>query len=124
MHRIALIEDNPDNRMLAVALLEDEFLVDEYEDGISALEGMAAQVPDVILLDISLPGLDGPQILQRIRAGALAHVPTVALTAHAMHGDREKYLGLGFDGYVSKPIVDEEVLFSTIRQLLSERAAR
>ena len=119
MRKIALVEDNPDNRLLVVALLEDEFEVDEYEDGITALESLPQQRPDLILLDISLPGMDGPEVLKQIKSSPLADVPTVALTAHAMDGDRERFLRLGFDDYLSKPIVDEEALLTVIRRLVA-----
>lgn len=118
MKKIALVEDNPDNRMLICALLEDEYDIDEYEDGSSALEGMVSGPPDLVLLDISLPGMDGLEVLSQMRSGALAAIPAVALTAHAMEGDRERFLAAGFNGYVSKPIVDEDELFSAIETCL------
>lgn len=118
MHKIALVEDNPDNRMLVVALLEDDFEIVEYEDGDSALQGIPANPPDLILLDISLPGMDGTEVLRRLQLGSLAEIPTIALTAHAMDGDREKFLALGFSGYLSKPIVDEEKLIRMIYALI------
>src|SRR5690242_1188374 len=106
--RIAIVEDNADNRLLLTALLDDRYTLDEYEDGPAALAGCTAAPPALILLDISLPGMDGPEVLRRLRADpALANIPVIALTAHAMTGDRERYLGLGFDDYVTKPIVDE-----------------
>ena len=118
-HRIAVIEDNPDNRLLLQALLDDKYDLDEYEDGPSALAGMAASPPALALLDISLPGMDGSEVLRRLRASAaLAATPVIALTAHAMAGDRERFLGEGFNGYVTKPIVDEEVLYAAIAALL------
>ena len=120
MHKIALIEDNPDNRMLVVALLEDDFDIDEYQDGPAALAAMPNQPPDIILLDISLPGMDGTEVLKEIRRGPLSNIPIVALTAHAMTGDRERFIELGFDGYVSKPIVDEDDLFRVVRLLITQ----
>jgi two-component system, cell cycle response regulator DivK len=121
--RIALVEDNPDNRLLAVALLEDRYDVDEYENGIEALDGIQLSPPDLVLLDISLPGMDGSEVLARLRTSLeLAHLPIVALTAHAMSGDRERFLGLGFDGYITKPIVEEQQLLDTIDALLGARA--
>ena len=117
--RIAIVEDNPDNRLLLQALLADLYLIDEYEDGPSALAGMTASRPDLVLLDISLPGMDGPEVLRRMRGTpALSSLPAIALTAHAMTGDRETFLALGFDGYVAKPILDEDLLFAAIRSLL------
>lgn len=119
MKRIALVEDNPDNRMLIGALLEDLYEVDIYPDGESALAGIAARRPDLVLLDISLPELDGTEVLKRLReAGPAIEEPVIALTAHAMAGDRERFLELGFDAYVSKPIVDEDELLEPIARLL------
>ena len=115
MKTIAVVEDNADNRMLVQALLADLYEIVEYETGIEALEGFAQARPDLVLLDISLPEMDGTEVLQRIRAdAALRELPVIALTAHAMTEDRAKYLAAGFDGYVTKPIVDIDVLTDTI----------
>ncbi len=124
MKRIALIEDNPDNRLLVSAILEDDYAVDEFEDGESALLSLSKQpLPDAVLLDISLPRQDGTQVLAKIRDDAqLRALPVIALTAHAMAGDREKYLALGFDEYVTKPIVDEDVLLDALRRVLVARS--
>ena len=123
MKRIALVEDNDDNRALISALLDDAYELHEYCDGPSALEGMTARRPDLILLDISLPGMDGTEVLGRIRLrDDLGKLPVVVLTAHAMRGDRERFLALGFDAYVSKPIIDEDELLQTIERLLGARA--
>ncbi len=116
---IAVVEDNADNRLLLQALLGDRFDLVEYENGVDALAGISAKRPDLVLLDISLPGMDGTEILQRLRAdAALRTLPIIALTAHAMAGDKEKFLAAGFDDYVTKPIVDENKLFSAIDRLL------
>lgn len=121
MKKIAVVEDNPDNRLLVRAMLEDLYDMREYESGIAALAGFAAEVPDLVLLDISLPEMDGTEVLARMKVDdALQAVPVIALTAHAMAGDRERYLALGFDEYVSKPIYEEEVLLSAIRRCLGE----
>jgi len=120
MKKIGLVEDNADNRLLVNALLAGRYEIDEYETGIGALEGFRQAKPDLILLDISLPEMDGPEVLQIIRKDADLHdIPVIALTAHAMSGDREKYLSMGFDDYVTKPIIDEEILFGSIERLLS-----
>jgi len=119
--RIALVEDNEDNRALIAAILDDAhgFELREYGDGPSALEGMTNARPDLVLLDVSLPGMDGTEVLEHIRSREdLRGVPVVVLTAHAMRGDRERFLSLGFDAYVGKPIVDEDELLDTIRRLL------
>lgn len=116
---VAVVEDNSDNRLLVRAMLEDAYDIDEYENGIEALKAFRQRRPALILLDISLPGMDGGQVLAAIRADAvLRTLPVVALTAHAMAGDREKYLSAGFDEYVAKPIVDERVLIGAIERLL------
>ncbi|HEX8724888.1 MAG TPA: response regulator [Gemmatimonadaceae bacterium] len=122
MPRVAVVEDNPDNRLLLQAILGERFAVLEYASGEEALAGFAAERPHVVLLDISLPGMDGLEILARIRAdAALAGLPVIALTAHAMAGDRERYLAAGFDDYLTKPIVDETRLIEAIsRQLRKE----
>jgi two-component system, cell cycle response regulator DivK len=115
MKRIAVIEDSADNRLLLNAILEDRYEIEEYETGPEGLSGITASRPDVVLLDISLPGMDGVEVVRRIRAdAALKDLPVIALTAHAMAGDREKYLASGFSDYVSKPIVDEQLLFDAI----------
>ena len=116
--RIALVEDNEDNRLLLQALLEDDYELFEFEDGPSALAGLGELLPDIVLLDISLPGMDGTEVLRQLRAeSATASLPIVALTAHAMAGDRERFEALGFDAYVTKPIVDEAVLIDVIERL-------
>jgi CheY-like chemotaxis protein len=117
---VAVVEDNPDNRLLLQALLEDRYRVVEFETGADALAGFGAETPDLVLLDVSLPGIDGTEVLARIRAApALRTLPVIALTAHAMQGDREKLLAAGFDGYVAKPITDERVLLDAIEGLLA-----
>ncbi len=116
MKRLAVVEDNPDNMMLVLALLEDDYELDTYEDGATALEGIRKSEPDLVLLDISLPGLDGTEVLRRLRTWT--SVPVVALTAHAMAGDKAEFLSKGFSGYVSKPIVDDQVLYDEIERLL------
>ena len=121
MPTLAVVEDNADNRLLLQAILGDSYDLVEYENGPDALAGLTRAMPDLVLLDISLPGMDGNTILQRIRAdAALAKLPVIALTAHAMSGDREKFLAAGFDDYVTKPIVDENQLFAAIKRLLGE----
>ena len=120
MNSIAVVEDNPDNRLLLQAILEDSYELTEYVTGIEALEGLTGEVPDLILLDISLPGMDGVEVLQHIRADArLRNIPVIALTAHAMAGDRDRFLAAGFDGYLTKPITDDELLLRTIEEGLT-----
>ena len=120
MKRIAVVEDNPDNRLLVRVILRDLYEVEEYENGFDALTGLPARLPDLVLLDISLPGMDGTEVLRKLRGELpLPRFPVIALTAHAMAGDCEKYLALGFDAYVSKPIVDETLLLDAIARCLN-----
>lgn len=122
---VAVVEDNPDNRLLVQALLEDHYDLVEYTTGIEALRGLRAQQPSLVLLDISLPEMDGADVIREIRKdAALRHLPVIALTAHAMSGDREKFLSAGFDEYVTKPIVDETILLDAIARLLGAASAR
>ncbi|MEO5813716.1 MAG: response regulator [Gemmatimonadaceae bacterium] len=120
MNTVAVVEDNADNRLLLQAILDGLYEVVEYENGVDALAGLAAQLPDLVLLDISLPGMDGNEILARIRADEqLRRLPVIALTAHAMAGDREKYLSAGFNDYITKPIVDESLLLSAMEKWIA-----
>ncbi len=119
MPKIAVVEDNPDNRLLVSAILEDTYSVVEYENGPLALAGLPLDSADLVLLDISLPDMDGIEVLAHIRADErISHLPVIALTAHAALTDREKFIAAGFDDYVTKPIVDENILLEAIDRLL------
>jgi CheY-like chemotaxis protein len=121
MPTLAIVEDNADNRLLLQAILGDQFDLVEFDNGTDALAGFARSRPDLVLLDISLPDMDGTEILRRVRAdAALSDMPVIALTAHAMTGDREKFLAAGFNDYITKPIVDETKLFASIKRLLKK----
>jgi CheY-like chemotaxis protein len=118
-----VIEDAEDNRDLLYYLLRDEFLVRSYGSGEDALQSFETDVPDLILLDIRLAGMDGLEVLSRIRQHEqLRALPVVAVTANAMAGDRFKYLTAGFDEYVSKPIIDVDAFLVLLRQLVSPRS--
>ena len=119
MTRLAVVEDNPDNRLLLQAMLGDSYEIAEYASGQEALDGVRISPPDLLLLDISLPEMDGIEVLRRLRAAKdTAGLPVIAVTAHAMAGDRERFLAHGFDGYVTKPIVDSDELIAAIEQLV------
>lgn len=119
MYKIAVVEDNPDNRLLVSVILEDTYRVVEYESGPLALAGIPDSGADLVLLDISLPDMDGTEVLEHIRADSrISGLPVIALTAHAAPADREKFISAGFDEYVTKPIVDEQVLLDAIEGLL------
>ncbi|MCH7818138.1 MAG: response regulator [Candidatus Marinimicrobia bacterium] len=121
MKKIAVVEDNPDNRLLICAILEDYYEINEYETGLEAIKGLKKEVPSLILLDISLPGMDGPEVLKLLKEEELTKdVPVIAITAYAMAGDREKYLKLGFDDYITKPIIDEDLILKSIKNLIND----
>ncbi len=100
------IEDNSDNRMLVRRLLQaDGYEVMEAESAHQALEALKALIPDIILLDINMPDMDGYTLTSKIKATpALRNIPIVAITANVMRGDREKVFNAGCDGYIEKPI--------------------
>lgn len=103
---ILLIEDNPQNLYLETFLLERHgFEVVSVRDGMSGIGRAAELVPDLILLDIQLPVMDGYSVARAIRGiETLRHVPIIAVTSYAMVGDREKCLAAGCNGYIEKPI--------------------
>lgn len=116
MKTVAIVEDNPDNLLLLRVLLSDFYQLQEYVDGASAIAGIIANPPDVVLMDISLPDMSGIDVLNEIRSHhPLVRIPIIAFTAHAMLGDREKFLDSGFDAYISKPIVEPEQLLAPIK---------
>jgi two-component system cell cycle response regulator DivK len=104
--RILYIEDDPGNRMLVRRILEAEgYSITEATDGPAGLEIAAQMQPDLILLDINLPEMDGYDLAQRFRdTPGLQQVPILAVTANVMKGDRERTLEAGCDGYIQKPI--------------------
>jgi len=120
MKNILVIEDNIDNMDLVEAMIEDNFIVLKAFDGKAGLEKAIEKKPDLILLDISLPEMDGTEVIKEIRKNeSIKNTPIIALTAHAMIGDKEKYINLGFNNYMSKPIIDEDDLLDIIGELLN-----
>lgn len=106
MARILIVEDSPDNMKLFRTLLTMKgHEVSGLASGEGLLEQLASALPELVLMDIQLPGKDGFALLAEIRASeAYTATRVVALTAHAMSGDRERALEAGFDGYITKPI--------------------
>jgi two-component system cell cycle response regulator DivK len=104
--KVLYIEDNPDNRMLVRRILEAEgYEVLLAEDGWQGIEIARTMRPDLILIDINLPGVDGYEITGRLKAlEGMEQVPIIAVTANVMRGDREKTLAAGCSGYIQKPI--------------------
>lgn len=107
--RILLIEDNPQNRYLLTFLLEKHgHVVRTAETGVEGLAAAARERPDLILLDIQLPGMDGHAVARALKADPeLRAIPIVAVTSFAMVGDREACLAAGAEGYIEKPINPE-----------------
>jgi two-component system cell cycle response regulator DivK len=107
-HTVLYIEDNPDNRLLVKRALEARgYLFIGAEDGMQGLEQTTTKEPDIILLDINLPDIDGYEVARRIRAlntPYTVYVPIIAVTANALKGDAEKALAAGCNVYMSKPI--------------------
>lgn len=117
--RILYIEDSPSNRLLVKRVLVAEgYDVLEAGDGAAGFEVALAEQPDLILMDINLPDVDGYEMTRRMRSHPdLADVPIVAMTANVMQGDREKTLAAGCVGYIPKPI-DVDALPSQVAQFL------
>jgi two-component system sensor histidine kinase/response regulator len=116
--RILLAEDNPINRKLAVILLKRAgYIVETVENGRQAVEALARDRYSLALMDVQMPDMDGLEAVELIRAqeGADKHTPIIAMTAHAMKGDRERCLAAGMDDYLSKPLQTKE-LFEAIRR--------
>ena len=119
--KVLIVEDNPVNLRLAQLLLEKRgFSVRKATTGAECLTEMTRELPDIVLMDIQLPGEDGLAVTRKIRSDPrMAAVVVVALTAHAMAGDREKILAAGCDGYIAKP-VDPQGLPSEVSRYLKQ----
>jgi CheY-like chemotaxis protein len=116
--KILVVEDVEFNRDLIVQLLEDDYEVLTAVDGDEGLRRAAQDRPDLILMDLSLPVVDGWEAARRLKSDeALRHIPIIALSAHAMVGDEEKARRSGCDDYISKPL-DEDLLFEKLRKFL------
>ena len=114
--RILLVEDNPVNQKVAIALLQkDGHSVEMVENGKKAVEKIIANTYNLVLMDVQMPVLDGISATRQIRAweAGVSHIPIIAMTAHAMQGDRERCLEAGMDDYLSKPL-DKRSLFTMI----------
>lgn len=112
MYKILYIEDNPHNlRLVKKILIKAGYDVLEAKNGELGLEVTRENNPDLILMDINLPDIDGIEVTRRIKADKnLRHIPIVALTANAMYGDREHLISEGCDGYLAKPILRSELV--------------
>mgnify|MGYP006281845091 CR=1 FL=1 len=109
---ILYIEDNPQNMRLVRRMLSSEgYAMLEAADGPTGISLLRQHQPDLVLVDINLPGIDGLEVTRQIKADPdLSAIPVIALTANAMYGDRERYLQSGCDGYLAKPVSRKELL--------------
>jgi two-component system, cell cycle response regulator DivK len=116
---VLLVEDNPHNRKIFSGMLTHSgFKVIEAEDGHQALAAIEKGLPDVILMDLSIPGIDGWEVTRRLKTDPRTKsVPIIALTAHAMRGDEERARTAGVDHYLTKPISPKKVV-EEVRKIL------
>jgi CheY-like chemotaxis protein len=120
MKRILIVEDIEFNLDLLVQLLEDNYEVLTAADGAAGITSAEREHPDLIIMDLSLPVLDGWEATRRIKADpVLQHIPIIALSSHAMRGDEEKARQAGCDDYLSKPL-NEDLLFEKLAHFLGE----
>jgi two-component system cell cycle response regulator DivK len=118
MKKILVVEDAELNADLLVQLLEDEYEVFTAMDGAAGIELAERERPDLILMDLSLPVIDGWEATRRIKTNDnLKHIPIIALTAHAMVGDADRALACGCDDYMTKPL-DDDLLFEKLEHFL------
>jgi len=117
--RILLVEDNPANQLLSLTVLEQAgFTVDVAESAVEVIRRLRANRPDIILMDVQLPGQDGLSLTRELKADpSYSSIPIVALTGHAMIGDREEALAAGCAGHITKPI-DIDVFADQVREFL------
>lgn len=123
MATIMVVEDNPTNMKLVQMVLDrGGYAVQEATGAEEAIEAIRINPPDLVLMDVQLPGMDGFEAMALLKADpTTAAIPVVALTAFAMHGDEEKILEAGFDAYVAKPIRYAELLALVERMLTGKK---
>lgn len=120
-HKVLLVEDNEDNRIIYTTMLRvTGYEVLEAVDGPSGVATARAELPDIVLMDISLPGFDGYEATRMLKAEpSTAAIPIVALTAHALASDRERAVAAGAVGYLAKPIEPRGVV-AEVRRLIGD----
>lgn len=119
MKRVAVVEDSPEIRLFVTVLLSRAYEVDQYGDGQEALDGFVERRPGLVLMDISLPRIDGTEVLARMRNDpALRRIPVIAFTAYASESERRRFLDLGFDDHISKPVTDFQLFLETVERVL------
>ncbi len=119
--KILYVEDNPQNmRLVKKILIAAGYEVLEAYEGLVGIATAAREQPDLILMDINLPDINGLEATQRLKASPqLSWIPIIAVTANAMHGDRDNCLAAGCDGYLAKPVMKNELL-NTVSVFLSQ----
>ena len=120
--KILVVEDNPENmRVMEMVLRRKDYILLKAIDGEEALDVATTEKPDLILMDIQIPKMDGLEVTRRLRKSrAFSHTPIIGITAYAMKGDREKVLESGCNAYLSKPFSIHE-LMAMIAEMLSQR---
>jgi two-component system, cell cycle response regulator DivK len=118
LKKIVIVDDDSDSNSLLEAFLQDNYEVVSYESATKALEELSKLSPNLIILDISLPDMNGVDLLKELRKQELfKKTPIIALTGYSLIGDEEKYLEEGFDDYISKPIQDFDKFIEKIGSL-------
>jgi len=122
---VLIVEDNEDNRIVYSTILRHHgFRVSEALDGEEGIAKARRELPDLILMDISIPVIDGWEVTRQLKGeSSTRHIPVIALTAHAMPGDRERALDVGCDGYLAKPCEPRAVLAEVNRLIAAARAS-
>jgi CheY-like chemotaxis protein len=120
---ILVVEDAPDNQVLVEQVFQDSgYRVTCIQDGQAALDWLETNQPDLILLDLSLPEIDGWEVARQLKASdRTAKIPIIAVTAHAMKGDKETAIAAGCDDYLTKPL-DIDLLEASVKQWLEQSA--
>jgi len=124
-HTLLLVEDNEDNRIIYSTVLRHlGYRVIEAQDGVEAVELARTAQPDLILMDISIPRMDGWEATRILRGDSrTSAIPIIALTAHALADDRERAAKVGFSSYLAKPI-EPKVVVAEVRRWIGEGAAK
>jgi len=120
---ILVVEDAPDNQVLVEQVFQDSgYRVTCIQDGQAALDWLETNYPDLILLDLSLPEVDGWEVARQLKASyRTSQIPIIAVTAHAMKGDKESAIASGCDDYLTKPL-DIDLLEACVKQWLDKRS--
>jgi CheY-like chemotaxis protein len=118
MH-VAVVDDDEDNVVLTCLFLQDEFKITGFSSGADFLQAALDQHFDLILLDLSMPGMDGFSVLQQIRSSETTSGKVVAFTAHGSRRDRDKALEAGFDAFLTKPVLDWQEFLGILKNMAS-----